>query len=194
MTARGQRQLRQPTAAFFPFSLDSQDRQRGGSHRQAWGREHKVTAEARWENGAAETRGEEGPALHSVRVAAGRGGGGRGGVLSVLVFLMHLFMSFLHFLPHLLIYHCSWADHARSQRVHRAHARTRWGVRGRAGARGWVSWISWLWHSRARRLTRRESWVSLRISRRTGARRKGRIDMWWTGRIGTSWTHHLGWI
>jgi hypothetical protein len=50
-----------------------------------------------------------------------------------------------------------------------------------------------LWY-RIRGTTRRESWVSLGNSGRTGARGKGRIERWWTGRIGTSWAHNLGWI
>lgn len=54
-------------------------------------------------------------------------------MLSMLVVFVHLFMSFLHLLPHFLVYHCSRAYHARSQRIHRAHARSRWWAWGRVG-------------------------------------------------------------
>lgn len=72
-------------------------------------------------------------ALRSVRVTAGRGGGRGGGVLPVLVMLVRLLMSFLHFLPSLLVYHDSGTHHARSRRIHGAHARSRWWVWGRVG-------------------------------------------------------------
>lgn len=54
-------------------------------------------------------------------------------MLPVLVMLVRLLMSFLHFLPSLLVYHDSGTHHARSRRIHGAHARSRWWVWGRVG-------------------------------------------------------------
>lgn len=51
--------------------------------------------------------------------------------LAMLVVFVRLFMSFLHFLPHLLVHHHSWSYQARSQGIHRRHARgRRWAWRG----------------------------------------------------------------
>lgn len=82
--------------------------------------------------GLVRLEGRRVPALHSVRITAGRGGG-RGGMLAMLVVLVHLFMSFLHFLPHLLVHHHSWANHTRNQRIPRVHSRGRGWVWGRVG-------------------------------------------------------------
>lgn len=49
-------------------------------------------------------------------------------MLAMLVVFVLLFMSFLHFLLHLLVHHHAWSYHARSQWIHRWHARGRWWV------------------------------------------------------------------
>lgn len=108
-------------------------------------------------------------------------------MLAMLVMFMHLFMSFLHFLPHLLVHHHSWCYHARSQGIHRRHARGRWWVWRRVGTWRLASWIPWLW-LKMRRPNCGESWIPLGSSWRSGkgAWWKGRIDRWWMDRIGTS--------
>lgn len=117
------------------------------------------------------------PTLHSIRVTAGRGGGG---MLAVLVLFVRLFMSFLHLLPHLLVHHHSRSYHARSQGIHRRHARGRWWVWRGIGALWLVSWVPWLWH-RIRGSTWGKGWIPMGNSWRGGAGRwrKGRIDRWW---------------
>lgn len=49
-------------------------------------------------------------------------------MLAMFVVFLLLFMSFSHFLLHLLVNHHSWSYHARSQWIHRTHARGRWWV------------------------------------------------------------------
>ena len=95
-----------------------------------------ISPSTRWHlklDGRAELERLEGrvQALYSVRVTAGRGrggGGGGGGMLPMFVVFLLLFMSFFHFLLHLLVNHHSWSYHARSQWIHRTHARGRWWV------------------------------------------------------------------
>ena len=178
----------------FPCAEQQSEAQiRGGQGRRTQG---LISPSARWHlklDGRVELERLEGrvQALYSVRVTAGRGGGGR--MLAMLVMFMHLFMSFLHFLPHLLVHHHSWCYHARSQGIHRRHARGRWWVWRRVGTWWLASWIPWLWQ-KMRRPNWGESWIPLGSSWGSGkgSSRKDRIDRWWMDKIDRWWMDRIG--